>query len=164
MGLRRMSELEDALRGHLVHICSMMIVQIHSRTREMTFRGLHSSPRHSNLSASLGCLDRRKMSWLLSFKSQSVLGGCLWICIWKETAFQEIFVCLRVGSVDFLKDSKFIFTVVCVLVTQLCPSPCDPMDPMEPSRLLCPWDFSDKNPGVGCHSLSREFSWPRNWT
>ena len=22
-----------------------------------------------------------------------------------------------------------------------------------PARLLCPWDFSDKNTGVGCHSL-----------
>ena len=26
-------------------------------------------------------------------------------------------------------------------------------DPMEPSRLLCPWDFPGNNNGVGCHFL-----------
>ena len=36
---------------------------------------------------------------------------------------------------------------------QLCPTFCDPMDPMEPSRLLRPWDFPGKNTGVGCHFL-----------
>ena len=36
---------------------------------------------------------------------------------------------------------------VCV---QLCPTLCDPMDP---TRLLCPWDFSGKNTGDGCHFL-----------
>ena len=35
-------------------------------------------------------------------------------------------------------------------VTQSCPTPCDPM---EPSRLLCPWDFPGKSTGVGCHFL-----------
>ena len=31
----------------------------------------------------------------------------------------------------------------------------DSHDPMDCSlaRLLCPWDFPDKNPGVGCHFL-----------
>ena len=24
---------------------------------------------------------------------------------------------------------------------------------LEPARLLCPWDFSGKNTGVGCHFL-----------
>ena len=24
---------------------------------------------------------------------------------------------------------------------------------LEPANLLCPWDFSGKNTGVGCHSL-----------
>ena len=33
---------------------------------------------------------------------------------------------------------------------QLCPTPCHPMDH---SLLLCPWDFSGKNTGVGCHAL-----------
>ena len=26
-----------------------------------------------------------------------------------------------------------------------------PCGPVEPSRLLCPWDFPGKNTGVGCH-------------
>ena len=37
-----------------------------------------------------------------------------------------------------------------VLVTQSCPTLCNPM---EPARLLCPWNFLSKNTGVDCHSL-----------
>ena len=37
-----------------------------------------------------------------------------------------------------------------VLVTQLCPIPCDHMDP---ATLLCTWDSPGKATGVGCHSL-----------
>ena len=33
---------------------------------------------------------------------------------------------------------------------QSCPSLCDPMEPI---RLLCPWDSPGKNTGVGCHFL-----------
>ena len=29
----------------------------------------------------------------------------------------------------------------------------DPVDCSPPTRLLCPWDFSGKNTGVGCHFL-----------
>ena len=29
---------------------------------------------------------------------------------------------------------------------------CDPMD-LQPTRLLCPWDFPGKTTGVGCHAL-----------
>ena len=39
---------------------------------------------------------------------------------------------------------------LCVLVAQLSPTLCDPM---EPARLLRPWDSPGKNPGVGCHFL-----------
>ena len=38
-----------------------------------------------------------------------------------------------------------------VLVAQSCPALCDPTDYL--TRFLCPWDFSGKNPGVGCHFL-----------
>ena len=38
-----------------------------------------------------------------------------------------------------------------VLVAQLCPAVCDPMDC--PTRLLCMWNSPGKNTGVGCHSL-----------
>ena len=37
-------------------------------------------------------------------------------------------------------------------VTQSCLILCNPMD-LYPTRLLCPWDFSDKNTGVGYHFL-----------
>ena len=38
---------------------------------------------------------------------------------------------------------------------QSCLTLCDPMDCMQPSRLLHPWDFSGKSTGVGCHHLLR---------
>ena len=53
-------------------------------------------------------------------------------------------------------------TICCCLVAQLCPT----RDPMDPTRLFCPWDFPGKNTGVGCHfplqrpSQSREESIP----
>ena len=40
-----------------------------------------------------------------------------------------------------------------VLVTQLCPTLCDLMDCMQPTRFLCTWDAPGKNTGVGSHSL-----------
>ena len=33
---------------------------------------------------------------------------------------------------------------------------------LEPSRLLCPWNFSSKNTGEGCHFLLQGPSWPRD--
>ena len=45
---------------------------------------------------------------------------------------------------------KVVVVVVVVLVTQSCPTLCDPMDH---ARLLCPWDFPGKNTGVGSHFL-----------
>ena len=33
------------------------------------------------------------------------------------------------------------------------PTPCDPMDCMQPARFLCPWDFLGMNTGEGCHAL-----------
>ena len=38
-----------------------------------------------------------------------------------------------------------------VLVTQSCLTL---RPPLEPTRLLCPWDYPGKNTGVGCHSSS----------
>ena len=35
---------------------------------------------------------------------------------------------------------------------------------LEPSRLLCPWNFPDKNTGMGYYFLLQGFSWPRVWT
>ena len=33
---------------------------------------------------------------------------------------------------------------------------------LSPTRLLCPWDFPDKNAGVGCHFLLQGISRPRD--
>ena len=33
---------------------------------------------------------------------------------------------------------------------------CNPMDYIQPARLLCPWDFPSKSIGVGCHFLLQE--------
>ena len=40
----------------------------------------------------------------------------------------------------------------CCLVAQLCPTLSQPRG-LYPTRLLCPWDSSGKNPGVPCHFL-----------
>ena len=39
-----------------------------------------------------------------------------------------------------------------MLVAQLCPTLCDPLD-YKPARFLCPRDSLGKNTGVGSHSL-----------
>ena len=39
-------------------------------------------------------------------------------------------------------------------VTQSCLTLCDPK--MQPTRLLRPWDFPGKSPGVVCHLVNRE--------
>ena len=41
-------------------------------------------------------------------------------------------------------------------VAQSCPTLCNPMDCMQSTRLLHPWDFPGKNTGVGCHYLLQE--------
>ena len=40
-------------------------------------------------------------------------------------------------------------------VVQSYPTLSDPMDCMQPTRLLRPWDFPGKSTGVGCHRLLR---------
>ena len=40
---------------------------------------------------------------------------------------------------------------------QLCPTLCDPMN-CSPPDFLYPWDFPDKNTGVGCHFLLQGIS------
>ena len=40
-----------------------------------------------------------------------------------------------------------------VLVVLLCPPLCDPI---EPTRVFCPWNSPGKNTGVGCRFLLQE--------
>jgi len=44
------------------------------------------------------------------------------------------------------------FPYTSVLITQSCPTLCDPVDYSLPG-FLCPWNFPGKNTGLGCHSL-----------
>ena len=66
---------------------------------------------------------------------------------WKKSIFvptnsatTDIFVCV------------FVCVYCCYLVAKLCPTLLPP-HALQPSRLLCPWDFPDKNTGVGCRFL-----------
>ena len=76
-----------------------------------------------------------------------------WLCI-------MIFWWCRHNDVWLLNMSGDTFlTYICVCsVTPLCPTLCDPMDWLQPARLLCPWDFPGKNTGVGCHFLLQGIS------
>ena len=49
--------------------------------------------------------------------------------------------------------SVWLTLVVCYLVVKSCPTL---LWPPEPTRLLCPRDFLDKNTGMGCHFLLQE--------
>ena len=51
---------------------------------------------------------------------------------------------------DFLNKCKF---PLLLLSHFSCVQLCDPMDRLQPTRLLCPWDSPGKNTGVGCHFL-----------
>ena len=55
-----------------------------------------------------------------------------------------------------------ISQVMCakVLVAQSCPTLCDPL---EPTRLLCPWNSPDKNIGVDSHSLLQGIFPTQGW-
>ena len=61
------------------------------------------------------------------------------------------FVC-RCTKELYVQLIFLIFIYCCCLVAKLCPTVCNPMD-CSPTRLLCPWDFSDRNTGVSCHIL-----------
>ena len=55
-------------------------------------------------------------------------------------------------------ESEWMSEVCLVLPNSL--QPCG----LQPTRFLSPWDFSDKNIGVGCHFLLQGIFWPRDWT
>ena len=61
----------------------------------------------------------------------------------------------------FIEKYYFYLVCACVLVTQLCPTLCDPKD----CKLLCPWDSLVKNTRLGCHALLQWIfpTWRSNW-
>ena len=68
-------------------------------------------------------------------------------------------------------DGRSLGENVCS-VAQSCSTLCDPVDYLvrlhglllEPAKLLYPWNFPNKNTGVGCHFLLRGSSPSRDWT
>ena len=52
----------------------------------------------------------------------------------------------------FLWAKAFYKSCCCCLAAKLCLTLLRPRG-LQPSRLLCPWDFPGKNTGVGCHFL-----------
>ena len=56
----------------------------------------------------------------------------------------------QVADLQILFTYSSYFSMCVCLVAQSCPTLCDPL---QPTRLLCLWDFSGKNTGVGCHFL-----------
>ena len=52
---------------------------------------------------------------------------------------------------------KFCFTNILVECMLKVPNPLRPHG-LWPTRLLCPWDYSGKNTGVGCHGVG-SISW-----
>ena len=49
----------------------------------------------------------------------------------------------RNGSMGFVSQ----------LVVLSCSDVSDSLQPLQPARLLCPWDFPGKNTGVDCHFI-----------
>ena len=65
---------------------------------------------------------------------------------WSSTGLNRNYVC-------FCLATKSRLTLV---------QPLEKRALLQPTRLLCPWDFPGKNTGVGCISFSRESSLPRD--
>ena len=55
-----------------------------------------------------------------------------------------------------------LFNYCCLLFNKSCLTLLWPHG-LEPTRLLCPWDFPGKNTGVGCHILLQGSFQPRDW-
>ena len=63
---------------------------------------------------------------------------------------------VREDTEEELLKYFFIYSlihIVCVCVCSVTQSYLTFCDPMEPTRLLCPWDFPGKNTGASCHFL-----------
>ena len=77
--------------------------------------------------------------------------------------FSDFFVFRHLRPFSRSDSSRLFLTTPCCLVTKSCLTLCYPTD-CSPPGLLCPWESSGKNPGVGCVSFSRGASQPRHRT
>ena len=60
--------------------------------------------------------------------------------------------CYSLLQSDSVLVQYFLVSLSLCVRAQLCLTLCNPMG-VQPSRLLCSWDFPGKNTGVGCHFL-----------
>ena len=66
---------------------------------------------------------------------------------------------LEWGAIAFSNLANICWTgqpqkvCACAQLLHLSPTLCNSMELQEPARLLCPWDYPDKNTGVGYHAL-----------
>ena len=120
--------------------------------------------------------------------SQRKMGNEIFLCvvclrIWKECSkniwerrlfqscysfkywFNEIFCLVDSPYVQaaFLPHTFLWSVVCCCLVAKSCQPLLWPHGLCSLHRLLCPWDFSDKNTGVGCNFLLQGFFPTQGW-
>ena len=69
---------------------------------------------------------------------------------------------LFVYLLSFLQVWRLIFLQVCGSVPKSCPTLLRPCG-LWPNRLLCPWDFPNRNTGVGCHFFLQEIFQTQGW-
>ena len=61
-------------------------------------------------------------------------------------------------------NTKFIIAWVCVYSVASVMSAFLQPPGLQPTKILCPWDFPDKNTVVGCHFLLQGIFWSKDWT
>ena len=83
-----------------------------------------------------------------------------------------VLFCIKVQNIKYTKllcnlklnSLKINTVIVLILVSQSCPTLCNPTDCIPPGSSVH-WDSSSKNTGVGCHALpSRGSSQPSDRT
>ena len=112
--------------------------------------------------SSLRTTDYRPCLLLLLLLSRF---SCVWLCATPQTAAHQASLSLEFSrkehwsGLPFLspmhESEKWKWKVKSKSeseVAQSCPTLCDP-NGLQPTRLLCPWDFPGKSTGVGCHCL-----------
>ena len=83
---------------------------------------------------------------------------------WNVEVIQRNFICLlSIVSLWILCVCVCVCVCVCMCASSVTSAVSDSLRPTHcnPTRLLCPWDFSSKSSGVGYHALLLGSSWPK---
>ena len=108
------------------------------------------------LAVSPGTLDPRVLAlgYAQTPVEEMVCAFSAWLGTWAGLNLQGLVMGSNGGRRRQKKPSPAGGCVcVCVKSLWLYPTVCDPMDCMQPDRLLCPWDSPGKNTGEGSHGL-----------